>query len=127
MHLQKGKIDRELVWFYFTISEKACLLLSCFGPLHNRPGVVSALEEFKLSVYGDHYDEESEGKASGPSKKRKAFAENAVKECANYDWGDLADNGQVKLRITWLFCSDIIVLSGSQHNRSVVKGRLARS
>ncbi|GMY32211.1 ATP-dependent DNA helicase 2 subunit KU70 [Fagus crenata] len=65
-----------------------------------RPGVVSAVEEFKLSVYGDNYDEENElvrnGKASEASKKRKAIADNAVKECANYNWADLADNGQLK-------------------------------
>nr|XP_048333368.1 ATP-dependent DNA helicase 2 subunit KU70 isoform X2 [Ziziphus jujuba var. spinosa] len=62
----------------------------------SRSGVVSALEDFKLSVYGDHYDEECEGKASGTSRKRKTPAENAVKECASYNWGDLADNGQLK-------------------------------
>ncbi|POO04197.1 Ku [Trema orientale] len=66
----------------------------------SRPGVVNALEEFKLSIYGDHYDEETENagdkKASEASKKRKAAAEIAVKECANYSWGELADNGQLK-------------------------------
>lgn len=65
-----------------------------------KPGVVSAVEEFKLSVYGDNYDEEKElvgnGKASEASKKRKAIADNAVKESANYDWDDLADNGKLK-------------------------------
>ncbi|KAF9672714.1 hypothetical protein SADUNF_Sadunf11G0073200 [Salix dunnii] len=64
-----------------------------------RPGVVKAVEEFKLSVYGDDYDEESDmgnGKASDASKKRKTAAENAVKESANYNWPDLADNGQLK-------------------------------
>ncbi|KAJ6724571.1 X-RAY REPAIR CROSS-COMPLEMENTING PROTEIN 6 [Salix viminalis] len=64
-----------------------------------RPGVVKAVEEFKLSVYGDNYDEESDmgnGKASDASKKRKTAAENAVKESANYNWPDLADNGQLK-------------------------------
>ena len=68
-----------------------------------RPGVVSAVEEFKLSVYGDNYDEEKElvgnGKASEASKKRKAIADNAVKESANYDWDDLADNGKVKFEV----------------------------
>ncbi|KAG5235386.1 Ku [Salix suchowensis] len=62
-----------------------------------RPGVVKAVEEFKLSVYGDNYDEESDmgnGKASDASKKRKTATENAVKESANYNWPDLADNGQ---------------------------------
>lgn len=65
-----------------------------------RPGVVGALEEFKCSVYGDNYDEESElarnGKESETSKKRKAIAENAVKEAATYDWSELADTGQLK-------------------------------
>lgn len=61
----------------------------------HRPGVVKAVEDFKLSVYGDNYDEESDGKASEASKKRKAAAENASKESANYNWADLADNGQV--------------------------------
>ena len=35
------------------------------------------------------------GKASDASKKRKTAAENAAKESANYNWPDLADNGQV--------------------------------
>ncbi|XP_044509792.1 ATP-dependent DNA helicase 2 subunit KU70 isoform X1 [Mangifera indica] len=65
-----------------------------------RPAVVKAIEEFKLSVYGEDYDEESEsagnGKVSEASKKRKAIAENAVKESANYNWADLADNGKLK-------------------------------
>lgn len=61
-----------------------------------RPGIVKALEEFKLSVYGENYEEESsniEGKAE-PTRKRKA---NAMREYANYDWADLADNGKVSL------------------------------
>lgn len=65
-----------------------------------RTGVVNALEEFKHSVYGENYDEEKEfetnGKVTEASKKRKAIAENAVQECANYDWADLADNGKLK-------------------------------
>ncbi|KAG5539601.1 hypothetical protein RHGRI_019964 [Rhododendron griersonianum] len=65
-----------------------------------RTGVVNALEEFKLSVYGENYDEDKEfetnGKVSEASRKRKAIAENAVKECTNYDWSDLADNGKLK-------------------------------
>ncbi|KAK9932771.1 hypothetical protein M0R45_019994 [Rubus argutus] len=63
----------------------------------SRPGVVKVIEEFKLSVYGDNYDEESAvGNASETTKKRKAAVENAVKENANYDWADLADNGKLK-------------------------------
>ncbi|KAG5078693.1 hypothetical protein JHK82_057388 [Glycine max] len=64
-----------------------------------RPGVVRALEEFKTSVYGDNYDEENEPGTEKPteaSKKRKANAEFATKECENYDWGDLADTGKLK-------------------------------
>ncbi|EEF40803.1 ATP-dependent DNA helicase 2 subunit KU70 [Ricinus communis] len=64
-----------------------------------RPGVVKAIEEFKLSVYGDKYDEENllgNGKANETSRKRKAAAENAKNESANYDWADLADNGKLK-------------------------------
>ncbi|XVF18574.1 hypothetical protein REPUB_Repub11eG0034600 [Reevesia pubescens] len=62
-----------------------------------RPAVVKAIEEFKLSVYGDNYDEESDHlgkeKVGEASKKRKAIAENAAED---YDWADLADNGQLK-------------------------------
>lgn len=68
--------------------------------MNHRPGIVKAIEEFKFSVYGDNYEEESVGgneKASDASKKRKASAENATKEAANYNWDELADNGQVKL------------------------------
>lgn len=63
--------------------------------------MVNALEEFKVSVYGDKYDGESEvaqhERGSEP-KKRKATAGHVV-ECASYDWGDLADNGKVKLKV----------------------------
>ncbi|KAM5569893.1 ATP-dependent DNA helicase 2 subunit KU70 [Rosa sericea] len=65
----------------------------------SRPGVVRTIEEFKHSVYGENYDEESEvgnAKASETTKKRKAAAENAVKEIAKHDWADLADNGKLK-------------------------------
>ncbi|XP_061364164.1 ATP-dependent DNA helicase 2 subunit KU70 isoform X1 [Gastrolobium bilobum] len=65
----------------------------------SRPGVVKALEEFKTSVYGENYDEESEhgiGKPTEASKKRKAHAEFAAKECETYDWGELADTGKLK-------------------------------
>ncbi|CAL0316302.1 unnamed protein product [Lupinus luteus] len=64
-----------------------------------RPGVVRAIEEFKTSIYGENYDEESEqpaGKPSETSRKRKAIAEFATKECGNYEWGDLADTGKLK-------------------------------
>ncbi|KAL2323806.1 hypothetical protein Fmac_022864 [Flemingia macrophylla] len=64
-----------------------------------RPGVVRALEEFKTSVYGDNYDEEDEhstGKPTEASKKRKANAEYATRECENYDWAELADTGKLK-------------------------------
>ncbi|XP_073280098.1 ATP-dependent DNA helicase 2 subunit KU70 [Primulina huaijiensis] len=63
-----------------------------------RPGIVKAVEEFKLSVFGQNYDENdvAGGKTSEASKKRKAIAENATKEYANYNWTDLADNGKLK-------------------------------
>ncbi|GFY81506.1 ATP-dependent DNA helicase 2 subunit Ku70-like protein [Actinidia rufa] len=65
-----------------------------------RKGVVNALEEFKRSVYGENFDEEHEfetkGKVSEASRKRKAISENAVKECANYDWLDLVETGKLK-------------------------------
>ncbi|XP_020535744.1 ATP-dependent DNA helicase 2 subunit KU70 isoform X2 [Jatropha curcas] len=65
-----------------------------------RPGVVKAIEEFKLSVYGDNYDEEcnfaGNGKGNEASRKRKAAAENAGNEYAKYDWAELADNGKLK-------------------------------
>ncbi|CAA3022081.1 ATP-dependent DNA helicase 2 subunit KU70 [Olea europaea subsp. europaea] len=65
-----------------------------------RPGVVKALEEFKLSVYGENYDEESDsiasGKTSDASKKRKAIADKATEESAKVDWSDLADKGELK-------------------------------
>ncbi|PIA35887.1 hypothetical protein AQUCO_03400046v1 [Aquilegia coerulea] len=67
----------------------------------SRQGVVNALEEFKISVYGENYDQEeadalSSKTSSEAAKKRKAIAECAVKECANYDWAELADNGKLK-------------------------------
>ena len=62
-----------------------------------RPGVVKALEEFKLSIYGENYEEEVDlavgGKGNALAKKRKA--EDAAKESTNYDWSELADNGKV--------------------------------
>ncbi|KAL5066614.1 hypothetical protein RYX36_017501 [Vicia faba] len=64
-----------------------------------RPGVVRVLEEFKTSIYGENYDEESEhgtGKPTEASKKRKAHTEFAKKECESYDWGELADTGKLK-------------------------------
>lgn len=36
-------------------------------------------------------------KTRGTSNKRKAIADNATKEYANYDWADLADNGKVTI------------------------------
>ena len=51
----------------------------------HRLGVVEAVENFKLPVYGDNGDEESaigNGKASNASKKRKPVAENTAMESA---------------------------------------------
>ncbi|KAI3459721.1 hypothetical protein Pfo_016384 [Paulownia fortunei] len=65
-----------------------------------RPGIVKALEEFKLSAYGENFEQENDlmdsEKTSEASKKRKAIADNATKEYTNYDWSDLADNGKLK-------------------------------
>ena len=70
----------------------------------HRPAVVKAIEEAKLSFYGDNYDEESDHlgkeKVGEASRKRKEIAENAAKD---YDWADLADNGQVKLSVLSVF------------------------
>ncbi|XP_042010904.1 ATP-dependent DNA helicase 2 subunit KU70-like [Salvia splendens] len=65
-----------------------------------RPGVVKALEELKICVYGENFKQEDDTmgsqKTSETSNKRKAVADNATKEYANYDWPKLADNGQLK-------------------------------
>ncbi|PKA60192.1 ATP-dependent DNA helicase 2 subunit KU70 [Apostasia shenzhenica] len=65
----------------------------------SRPGVVHAMEEFKVAVYGENHDqEEAAAKASGTeaSRKRKVMLEVALKESANYDWAELAENGKLK-------------------------------
>lgn len=63
-----------------------------------RPGVVKTLEEFKISVYGENYEEEEagKGKVTEASKKRKATLESASERSKEYDWADLADSGKVK-------------------------------
>ncbi|KAK1438286.1 hypothetical protein QVD17_04093 [Tagetes erecta] len=65
-----------------------------------RPGIAKALEEFKISVYGENYDEEDEkatlGKTSNAAKKRKQFTEEAINKSEYYDWGKLADDGKLK-------------------------------
>ncbi|KAF3773129.1 ATP-dependent DNA helicase 2 subunit [Nymphaea thermarum] len=66
----------------------------------SKPGIVSALDAFKVSVYGENHDleEATAGKSSTSeaSKKRKAVAETAAKESSNYDWPVLADSGKLK-------------------------------
>ncbi|XP_077229513.1 ATP-dependent DNA helicase 2 subunit Ku70-like protein [Tasmannia lanceolata] len=66
----------------------------------SRPAIVNALEEFKVSVYGENHDqEEAETGKSLPteaSKKRKAITETAIQESSRYNWDDLADNGKLK-------------------------------
>ncbi|KAJ9549708.1 hypothetical protein OSB04_022251 [Centaurea solstitialis] len=66
-----------------------------------RPGIAKALEEFKVSVYGENYDEESEnaaqGKGNAAARKRKVASEDALNKCAYYDWPKLADDGKVNL------------------------------
>ncbi|CAI9117359.1 OLC1v1018737C1 [Oldenlandia corymbosa var. corymbosa] len=64
-----------------------------------RPWIVKALEGFKLSVYGENYEENdvaTSGKVFEASRKRKATAENASRESAKYDWSELADSGKLK-------------------------------
>ncbi|KAI7725815.1 hypothetical protein M8C21_031772 [Ambrosia artemisiifolia] len=60
-----------------------------------RPGIAKALEEFKICVYGENYEEEDE-KANNVGKKRKQFTEEAINKGAYYDWGKLADDGKLK-------------------------------
>nr|GEU52139.1 ATP-dependent DNA helicase 2 subunit KU70 isoform X1 [Tanacetum cinerariifolium] len=65
----------------------------------SRPGIAKALEEFKLSVYGENYNEETEnaGKGNNASKKRKqAIEESALNKASYYDWDKLADDGKLK-------------------------------
>ncbi|XP_047336399.1 ATP-dependent DNA helicase 2 subunit KU70 [Impatiens glandulifera] len=66
----------------------------------SRPAVVSALEEFKHSIFGENYDERDDeietGGKTGVSKRRKVVAEDAMKESGKYDWEDLADSGKLK-------------------------------
>ncbi|CAM8914904.1 unnamed protein product [Rhodiola kirilowii] len=61
-----------------------------------RPRVVQALEDFKLSVYGENYDEDDVPEKSDASKKRKELSDNAARAAANYDWIELADSGKLK-------------------------------
>ncbi|KAM7279221.1 hypothetical protein ACFE04_006355 [Oxalis oulophora] len=62
-----------------------------------RPGFVKAVQEFKVSVYGENHNGQVEGKGvSEVTKKRKAAVENACKESENYNWVDLADGGKLK-------------------------------
>lgn len=96
---RKNEIIDYLIIIFFLVLHNIINVFAHLWPY--RPGVVRVIEEFKLSVYGDNYDEESAvgGNVSETTKKRKAAAENAVKENANYDWADLADNGKVKLKL----------------------------
>lgn len=65
-----------------------------------RPGIARALEEFKIAVYGENYDQEeadavaSKRSASEATKKRKANANAAV---GSYNWAELADEGKVSV------------------------------
>ncbi|KAK4795910.1 hypothetical protein SAY86_028236 [Trapa natans] len=64
----------------------------------SQPGVVKVIEQFKHSIFGDRYESSrsaSDEKRSEASKKRKANAENALKECENYDWAELASSGKL--------------------------------
>ncbi|XP_031407259.1 ATP-dependent DNA helicase 2 subunit KU70 isoform X4 [Punica granatum] len=64
----------------------------------SRPTVVNAIDQFKHSVYGDQYEARSsagDDNMSEASKKRKASAGNAVKECENYNWAEMAESGKL--------------------------------
>ncbi|KAL4570302.1 hypothetical protein LXL04_025954 [Taraxacum kok-saghyz] len=61
----------------------------------SRPGIAKAMEEFKVSVYGENYEEEEEGDNVKGGKKRKN-EEAAVSKAAYYDWSRLADDGKLK-------------------------------
>ncbi|KAI3989530.1 hypothetical protein MKX01_035292 [Papaver californicum] len=64
----------------------------------SRQGIINALEEFKVSVYGENYDQEEADAlfaTTEASKKRKANAENASKESAKYNWAELAEQGKL--------------------------------
>uniref|UniRef100_A0A1D1YVZ0 ATP-dependent DNA helicase 2 subunit KU70 n=2 Tax=Anthurium amnicola TaxID=1678845 RepID=A0A1D1YVZ0_9ARAE len=66
-----------------------------------RSGINRAVEDFKIAVYGENHDHEAGSTASKDSRnlasrKRKAITDSAVQACANYNWADLADNGQLK-------------------------------
>ncbi|CAH1440037.1 unnamed protein product [Lactuca virosa] len=54
------------------------------------------MEEFKICVYGEKYDEEEEkaGNAKGANKRKTE--EEAVSKAAYYDWSKLADDGKLK-------------------------------
>ncbi|KAI3918697.1 hypothetical protein MKX01_042017, partial [Papaver californicum] len=63
----------------------------------SRQGIINALEEFKVSVYGENYDQEEADAlfaTTEASKKRKANAENASKESTKYNWAELAEQGK---------------------------------
>lgn len=87
--------------FMFSLSIRVGTHTCLYEYLHHcRPGIVKALEEFKLSVYGENYDEETEnaahGKANNASKKRKqAIEESAMNKASYYNWEKLADDGKV--------------------------------
>lgn len=60
------------------------------------------------------------GKASETSKKRKAIAENAVKESASYDWSELADNGKVMLKVYLFSCFNPVASSGPKKEKKIL-------
>ncbi|KAI3853730.1 hypothetical protein MKW98_025247 [Papaver atlanticum] len=64
----------------------------------SRQGIIKALEEFKVSVYGENHDQEEADAlfaTTEASKKRKANAENASKESEKYNWAELAEQGKL--------------------------------
>ncbi|KAL7609250.1 ATP-dependent DNA helicase 2 subunit KU70 [Lactuca sativa] len=62
----------------------------------SRPGIAKAMEEFKICVYGENYDEEEEKAGNAKGAKKRKTEEAAVSKAAYYDWSKLADDGKLK-------------------------------
>lgn len=91
--------------------------------------MAKAIEELKISVYGENHDEEEQASNAArddASKKRKAIADRASKESQSYDWPDLAESGKVRQSETqnylWLIKFKCVVKDGL-----VIMEEMARS
>lgn len=69
----------------------------------SRPGIAKAMEEFKVSVYGENYDEEEENKGNVKGVRKRKTEEAAVNKAAYYDWSKLADDGNVNFEFYFFF------------------------